>query len=375
MQDKKKQRLFYLCAGISNGRSPDDVEGLLLSTACDCRTPGTIQNAKALIQNQKPKYVMLDSGGYQLHIAEKKGISMTFNPEEPLKVTEKHINLTPRHVVEGGIEMGAHSIVAPDFPIRKIKDRVEQEKEFRNKFPRNVQWAIETAALWKELCPHIGLSIPLQAYTLEQAEEFCQRIRHVEFSAMSLPVRNMTLPVLARFMLKIHKWGVRQVHILGSSSLPVISVCAYMSQRFFDRVSFDATTWRIAAQFGRFIDPYELSSKKLNKPGSYNPHYRCHCAYCKGQPLGKIAKMERKERMTLLMNHNHLAIHNLCRRFDKASFDYQYLEGYLKNSKRKDVKKILQFMSEIETMCSPYTTRITGRKASIEHSHGIRQFI
>jgi len=375
MQNNRKRKLVYLCAGISNGRAPDSVEGLLISTACDCKTPGTIQNAKTLIQNKTPKDITLDSGGYQLHIAERKGIPPTFNPDEPLKVTEKGFNIISRHVPEMAIVMGATNMVALDFPIRKIKDPAGQEKEFRSKLSRKVQWAIETAALRKELCPHIGLLVAVQAYTEKQLEEFYRKIHHAEFDGLSLPVRNMTMATLAGFMLKIHKWGVRQVHILGSSSLPVMSVCAYMSQRFFDRVSFDATTWRIAAQFGQFIHPYDLSSKKLNKAQSYDPHYRCACRFCKGRTLGTIAEMDRKERMALLMNHNHLAIQNVCKKFGEADFDYRYLEKYLKNSKRKDIKKILRSMSEIETMCSPYTTRSTGRKTSIEHSHGIRQII
>lgn len=372
MQNNRKGKLVYLCAGISNGRSPDSVEGLLISTACDCRTPGTIQNAKTLIQNKKPKCIMLDSGGYQLHIAEKKGIPMTFNPDERLKVTENGINIISRHVPEMAIVMDATSMVALDFPVRKIKDLVEQEKEFRNKLPLNAQWAIETAALWKELCPHIGLFIAVQVYTEEQLVEFYQKICHLEFDGFSLPVRNMDMINLAAFLFKFHKWGVRQVHILGSSSLPVMSVCAYMSQRFFERVSFDATTWRIAAQFGRFINPYDLSSKQLIKTGSYDPHFRCNCVFCKGRTLGKIAEMDRKERMTLLMNHNHLAIDHLCKKFDKASFDYRYLEKYLKNSKRKDIKKILRSMSEIEKMCSPLNT---GRKASLNYPRNIGQLI
>jgi len=372
MQNDRKDKLVYLCAGISNGRSPDSVEGLLLSTAGDCRTPGTIQNAKALIKGKKPSYIMLDSGGYQLHVAEKKGISMTFNPDEPLKVTEKHINIAPRHICESAIEIGANSMVALDFPIRKIGDPAEQEKEFRSKLSRNVKWAIETAALRKKLCPHIGLFIPVQAYTLKQLEEFYGKIRHAEFDGLSLPVRNMTMVDLATFLFKFHKWGIKQVHILGSSSLPVMSVCAHMAQRFFDRVSFDATTWRIAAQFGQFIHPHDLSSKKLHKAQSYDPQFRCTCRFCKGRTLGTIAAMDRKERMTLLIKHNHLAIQNLCRKFDEMSFDYRYLEKYLKNSKRKDIKKILRSLSEIEKMCSPLSI---GRKASLDYPRNIRQLI
>lgn len=375
MHKNNKKKLVYLCAGISNGRSPDYVDGLLISTAGDCRTAGTIRGARAMIESKKPDYVMLDSGGYQFLNAEKRGLPITSNPDEPLKNTENGINVTCRHVPEMAIEMKANGMISLDLPVRKITDPVEQEKEFRNKLSRNVQWAIETATLRKRLCPHIGLFIPMQAYNLKQLEELYQKICHVEFDGLSLPVRNMTMVDLAAFLLKIHKWGIKTVHILGSSALPVMSVCAYMSQRFFDRVSFDATTWRIAAQFGEFIHPYDLSSQKLAKAGSSDPHYKCSCPFCKGRTIGKIAKMDRKERMTLLMNHNHHAIRNLCTKFDKVSFDYRYLEKYLEKSQRKDIKRILRSMSEIEKMCSPHTTHITGRRASIEYPHSVRQLV
>jgi len=62
--------------------------------------------------------------------------------------------------------------------------------------------------------------------------------------------------------------------------------------------------------------------------------------------------MDRKERMAILMTHNYLAIRNLSREFGEAVVDSQYLEKRLKRSKRRDIKRILRCMSEIETMCS-----------------------
>jgi hypothetical protein len=84
---------------------------------------------------------------------------MTFDPEKPLSIRNKCFNIAPRHVVDMAIEMKADSMVALDFPIRKIKDHEEQDREFRKKLQYNVSWAIETARLRKELCPDISLFI------------------------------------------------------------------------------------------------------------------------------------------------------------------------------------------------------------------------
>jgi tRNA-guanine family transglycosylase len=353
MKKKRKRKLWFLCAGASDGRLPKaKVEGLLISTGYDCKTATMIQKTKEMIKKAKPKHVKLDSGGFQIHSAEKKGIAMTFDPKMPLTITKKCFNLAPRHVVEKSIEMKADSMIALDYPIRKIKNPDEQEKEFRKKLKYNVPWAIETARLRKKLCPEIALFIPVQAYNLRQFEEFCKKIKGIDFDGFSLPVRNMSMIDIAMFLLKMHKMGIKKVHILGSSSLKIMSVCAYMSQRFFDWVSFDATSWRISAQYGVFLQPDDLSSKRLNKPWSYDPHYKCHCNSCEGKTLGKIAALGRKERMKILVTHNYLATQSLCNKFGNAHVDPRYLEKHLSESKRNDIKSILKCMSEIEEMCS-----------------------
>ncbi|MFZ4440996.1 MAG: hypothetical protein ACOYOS_21500 [Syntrophales bacterium] len=277
---------------------------------------------------------------------------MTFDSEQPMRITKKYFNIAPCHVVETAIEMKANSMVALDFPIRKIKDPVEREREFRKKLGYNVSWAIETAKLRKELCPNIDLFIPVQAYNLEQFDEFYAKIRGVDFDGFSLPVRNMSMLDIAAFLFKMHTWGIRKVHILGSTSLPVIIVCAYMSKRFFDFVSFDATTWRASAQYGVFLQPSDLSSKKLNKVRSCGSGHKCHCSACKGKTLCQIAALGRKETMTILMTHNYLAIENLCKEFEKEPVHLDFLRKRFKNSNRRDIPKILCSMSEIEAMCS-----------------------
>jgi tRNA-guanine family transglycosylase len=357
MKNKKKRKLRFLCAGAGDGRLPDaKVEGLLFSTVNEGRTPASITKTAKTIAAAKPEHVMIDSGGFQILSREKKKAHMTFDPEAPLKNTIKYFNLAPCHVVDAAIKVKADIMIALDYPIRKLTDPREQDKEFREKLPFNVSWAIETAKLRKKLCPHIELFNAVQAYNLMQFEEFYNDIKHIDFDGLSLPVRNMPMLDQAKMLLKMHEWGIKKVHILGSSSLPVICVCAYMT-RYFDWISFDATSWCKSAHFGGFILPTDLSNKKLNLAGSYDPHYKCQCKSCKGMSLGQIAALEIKERRILLMTHNYLAIQNLCRRFDEGPFDIQYLEKYLSGSKRRDLKKIMKAMIEIEQMCSSYSLR------------------
>ena len=103
----------------------------------------------------------------------------------------------------------------------------------------------------------------------------------------------------------------------------------------------------------------DLSYKKLKKSGSYDKNFRCHCQSCRGMTLGEIAALDRKDRMKILLTHNYLAVQNICKQFGDASFDRKYLEKHLRQSKRRDIQRILKCMSEIEELCSTNNHRNT----------------
>ncbi|MFZ4440995.1 MAG: hypothetical protein ACOYOS_21495 [Syntrophales bacterium] len=72
MRKKGKRKLWFLCAGVSDGRLPNtEVDGLLISTASDCKNPKSILKTKEMLRIAKPKYLKLDSGGFQILSAEK----------------------------------------------------------------------------------------------------------------------------------------------------------------------------------------------------------------------------------------------------------------------------------------------------------------
>lgn len=352
MCSKKQKKLRFLCAGAGDGQlKSTTMKGVLFSTMNEGRNELKISATNELIKVLRPKHVMIDSGGYQIYSAEQKKIPMTFDPKSPLKNSRRYFNLAPEHVVNSAIKMKADSMVALDFPIRKIRNQDDQEIEFKRKLPQNVSWALKTARLRKKFCPNIELFIPVQAYNLKQFEIFYKKIKKVDFDGFSLPVRNMSILDIATFLLKMYEWGIRKVHILGSSSLSVISLCAYMS-RFFDWISFDSTTWRISAYHGIFLLPHDLSIQRLTKEWSYDHSYCCQCNSCQGRTLAHLAVLDRKERKKVLMAHNYIVIQNLTDRLGKANFDSKYLRKILSGSKRSDVEKIIRNISAVENLCS-----------------------
>lgn len=70
-----KNKLWFLCAGVSDGRLPKcTIDGSLISTASDCKNSKSIQKTKEMLMIAKPKHLMLDSGGFQILNAEKNGV-------------------------------------------------------------------------------------------------------------------------------------------------------------------------------------------------------------------------------------------------------------------------------------------------------------
>ena len=106
----------------------------------------------------RPNYVMLDSSGYQLHVAENKGKRITFDSSLPMKHSKQEINLTPKHVMEAASIIHPDIVVGLDFPIRKVKTDAEKEAEFEYKLNYNLRWAFQSVAEWKERCPEAQFS-------------------------------------------------------------------------------------------------------------------------------------------------------------------------------------------------------------------------
>jgi hypothetical protein len=57
----------------------------------------------------------------------------------------------------------------------------------------------------------------------------------------------------------MHRLGIRNVHLLGSSKLAAIIISGYLvKNNFFGTITMDSGTWRQAADTGNFLFPFDL---------------------------------------------------------------------------------------------------------------------
>jgi hypothetical protein len=326
--------MIYFCAGADANNLPvSPIDALLINALDHGSTPRKIQNAQRMCRRAKPNRVIGDSSGFQILKAEENGKSITFDPGQPMKNTATCLNISPQQVMEAAVPHQPDIVIGLDWPIRKVESEIQKQLEFYNKFRFNVPWAFESFAWKNALIPHAQYFQPLQCYTLDHLDIFLNDIGGVDFDGVSMPIRNLKPAALALFLVSLYQRGITRVHLLGTSSFPVIAMCAYAAWNMFEWVSLDSTTWRFAADKESFINPLNLSRTDLrssiNVPA--DALNLCPCPFCRGRSFHSIQTLTpRKDKVKLLREHNWLAIENVVADLYAVGDDIIKIERELK---------------------------------------------
>jgi hypothetical protein len=380
--------LIYSCAGADANNLPSSpIDSLLINVLDHGSTPQKIKAAKKMLRKAKARYLIGDSSGYQILKAEEKGKAITFDPSLPMKNTAKALNISPQQVMQANAIHQPGIIIGLDWPIRKPDSEIKKQLEFYKKLPFNVQWAFESFALKNALIPGAQYFQPLQCYTLDHLDLFLNEIRGVHFDGISMPVRTLKPAQLALFLVKFYQRGITRVHLLGTSSFPVIVICVYAAWHLFEWVSLDSTTWRYAGDKMSFLNPLDLERRNL----STSVHVPatalnlCTCPFCRGRSFQSIQAMTpRKDKLQFLREHNWLALSNLLADLYANGYTIPNLEKELR-FKCRDQRRIdglINILSVVDalkdcdisllkTVLAPNPkgrrrTRLVGRQTSLK---------
>jgi hypothetical protein len=345
-------RLVYFCAGVRKETLPaTKVKNILINVLDNGENEKAINNTRIIFKGAGTETSMLDSGGYQIHVAEKQNKKMTFDPSLPMMRSDQGINISPLHVVNAACKLQPTIVTALDFPLRRLPDRTDQEQEFRRKLGFNMTWALETASLREKYCPDIQLFIPVQCYNLNQFEIFENSISHTRHDGLSLPIRSLRLPEIALFFFRFYQVGIRKVHILGTSSFFVTALAAFFARHFFEWVSFDSTTWRESAQHEIYLNPLDLSPERIGKEVLIDERIPilCQCPFCANTTFTFIKNLPYAEKVDLLRNHNFYVIEKATEDLFAKAGNLLSLEKYLKNCspKNKEIDELIESLSII----------------------------
>lgn len=293
-----------------------------------------------------------DSGGFQLHEAEKESKVIVCDPKFPLVNSKNRINISPAHVIETACRLEPHIMTSLDFPVLKIKDQAGREIEFLRKLGFNVKWAIETAALREKHCPQIPLLIPVQCYTLGQFALFHTLIQHLSHDGLSMPLRNLKPPEVALFLLRFYQLGVQRVHLLGSSSFFTLAVAAFFARHFFQWVGTDSTTWRVAAEHNGYLNPNDLSVRGIGSDVLIDESLPmiCRCPFCENMTFTSIKNLPYSDKVALLRSHNFWVIEKAAEDLYNNATDLLSFERFLRrrSPRTKGIGHLIKCLSLID---------------------------
>lgn len=311
-----------------------------------------IMNTKRMLAYAETEHRFLDSGGFQLHEAEKENKVMTFDSKSPLMNSHSHINISPAHVVETACRLEPDTMTSLDFPILKIKDQAEREAEFLRKLGFNIKWAIETASLRERYCPEVKLLVPVQAYDPGQFEFFNNLIQHANYDGLSMPLRNLKPPEVALFLLRFYQLGMQRVHLLGSSSFFTLAVAAYFARHFFQWVGIDSTTWRVAAEHTGYLNPNDLSVEGIGNDVLIDERLPmiCPCPFCENTTFTRLKNLPYSDKVALLRSHNFWVIEKAAEDLYKNATDLLTFERFLRrrSPRTKDIEELIRCLSLID---------------------------
>ena len=350
-------RLVNCCAGVEMPILPSNrVNAILLNVPANASSKAAIKSAKQMLKLAGTTVVVLDSGGFQLHEADRLGKTIYFDPYKDLICDATRINIAPLHVVQGAAALRPNFFIGLDFPIRKGLEAWKKPVEFMKKLGFNVIWARECSALRLRLCPDIQFFLPVQCYDLDQFDQFLGLIPDVLFDGLSMPVRNLSDTDIIIFLMRFHQMGTRQVHILGTSAITAIAIAAYMARHYFDWVSFDARTWSIWAENFLYMNPLNLKQDRItsNVKINENLHMDCPCPFCRGKTYTFIKNMPGTDRTAFLRCHNWWVIEKAARDLYQASRNLIDLERCLRarSVDRRKVDELCRALSMADALKS-----------------------
>lgn len=299
--------VFFFAGVDKRNMAGHRINSILLNVPHHTQTEGIVTQSRELVKSASAKYVMLDSGGFELLGAEKKRLAISHNPQAPILQSGK-FNIAPEHVIEAAQKLKPDIVVALDYPIKTLKEEQEREMEFRLKLKFNVKWAMRTAELREKYCPQIKLFIPVQCYDLRQVDIFFKRIKGINYDGVSMPVRNLGQRGILSFLIRFHEMGIRRVHLLGTASFYTIVLCAYLAKHYFNWISLDARSWGILAEKLKYLNPNLTTTRIADHGVGRIGKAECKCRMCRKKTYSEMKGLSYQERGAFLRNF--LWVHN-----------------------------------------------------------------
>jgi len=319
-------RFLTICSGAGENLLPvPHPQAILVSVANCAESPGQMKRILKLITICQAEKVFLDNGMFSFFKKWKDDELVIFDSNRPVYPKGISMNLTAEHNIHYAKIVKPDVFICPDLPVRGLhnpNDPGEQEFYFMLCTYHNLIRAQETVRLRDQHGLKSKLYFAFQGYNLNHLLRIWKELDGLRFDGFCLATRALEWNHVMAIMLMLYHLGVRKVHILAGSSLPVMAVGAFAARHLFDEVSYDSANWLAFSLLQDFRFWGSLHVVRLKSDLPLKDHlkgFRCNCQHCRGRSLEEIHQMpEGNVKQHLLAQHNFLAETQTA----KALFDH-----------------------------------------------------
>lgn len=349
-------------SGISEDMLPiGGIGGILGNTPDILKSEKNYEKTKYLYEKSNAKYLMVDSGGFQMHLINEDNLKLLdpalktliiMNPGKNIYL-KKRFNLCAEHVVHAVELLNPDFVVSPDLPVPDPDDPDQQRYIFLNSFGYCMYGAFMMSELLAQTESKARLLIPIQAYDLSEFELYLNHLRHIKFDGLSFPRRIMTLERMAAFFIKAHLAGVRTIHVLGTGRFSYIAFIAYFAKNFFNFTSIDSTDLQRFSKVNSYLEPYSLKpiSLRMDSEDDLKQPIKCSCPWCGYySSFSAIQNLPKQEKRVFMVNHNHFVVEQLMAEAYEHTSTARSLFEFLceKTTRHDECRNVYRVLSIVE---------------------------
>jgi len=348
-------------SGISEDMLPIGGVGGILGN-----TPDILKNyekTKILYEKSSAKYLMVDSGGFQLFSINEDNMAIAdpsqrtliiMNPDKSIHL-KKRFNLCAEHVVMANQLLHPDFIVSPDLPVPDPADPDQRRYLFLNSFGYCIYGAFMMAELLAQTASKAKLLIPIQAFDLAEFQLYLNHLQHIHFDGLSFPRRIMTMERMAAFFIRAYLAGVRTIHVLGTGRFSYIAFIAFFAKNYFTFTSIDSTDLQKFSQVNSYLEPFSLRpiSLRMDSQDDLRQPIKCNCPWCSyHSSFAAIQNLPKHEKRAFMVNHNHFVVEQLMTEAYEHATTARDLYEFLseKTTRFDDCKNVYRVLSLVEAV-------------------------
>ncbi|MDA3791529.1 MAG: hypothetical protein PF503_23910 [Desulfobacula sp.] len=327
--------------------------GCLITPIDYAVSPAMIKATKKWIGVANPKLMILDNGGYALLFRELEGKEILLDDSKPI-IYKGIPNPTVVNIVQAALKINPDILIVSDWPVRTLKGKAEQNKEFEKKLPYNIDAANKTIKLLSGYTHNMKLYVAVQGYSLCHLRRFFGAICLKKFDGVSMPIRGQSIEQTALFLLKFWQMGFRNVHLLGVAALFPMALAAYFARHFFILVTLDGRSWKIKAMHSEYANPRNLQNVPVGEDVEIDPavYMDCQCPACKGRSFLFYQNLPYYFRRVQLSTHNFWAIENLGQQLFKHATSIDSLIHFLRErtNRVREIEQLKNALTIVESL-------------------------